>query len=246
MTKIFVNQSLTAGQVIRIQDSNHHHLQVIRISPGDILLVGDSDFKEFEAEVTSCGKKFYELEIKKESQLLLKPSVETDLYISIPKKYKLEDIIFRCSQIGVSRFIPIISSRTIKRMTAENFERIRDRLHKKAVHGSEISGRADIPEIKDIVSFEKAVENLNITDDSAGDSAAILFWEEEKKGIYISDRDIKEKMFIFIGPEGGFTPEEIGLAKEKGIMIRTLGKLVFDVETACIAGTASILCRERK
>lgn len=240
MIKIFVEVPLAPGKVFEIKGENHHHLQVIRVNKGDEIVVGDNDFCEFIAEITDVTKKGYLARTSAMSLKVPSPIRDITLYVSLPKRKKFEDIIFKCTQVGVSEFVPIVSSRTIKRLKDTNNKKLLDRWEKKARYGAELSGRKRIPHIGDIISFEKAVGYFIKRKFCSG----ILFWEQEGKTKYLSKKDMADKMAVFIGPEGGFSQSEIEFAGDNGIKIRSLGKLVMEVETACIAGVSLLLCGE--
>jgi 16S rRNA (uracil1498-N3)-methyltransferase len=238
MIKIFVDKAIKAGDVIEIVGANHHHLQVVHVDVEDEILVGAGNFGEYIAQVISVTKKGYTVKIKSKSQENVIPVRKITLYISLPKKKKLEDIIFKCTQVGISEFIPMTTSRTIKKIKEKNMEKILDRWKKKARYGAELSGRKIIPSIKNIINFNDAVKDYR---DKKFDSG-ILFWEEEGNNNYITENDLSDKMAVFIGPEGGFSETETNYAKDNGLKIRSMGKLVMDVETACIAASALVLC----
>jgi 16S rRNA (uracil1498-N3)-methyltransferase len=239
MIKIFVDEALEAGRVLEIKGDNHQHLKVIRIEVEEEILIGDINFNEYVAEVISITKKGYTVSVKKASAQNLVPSRKVILYISLPKRKKFEDIIFKCTQVGVSEFVPMVSSRTIKNLKDKDFDRILGRWKKKARYGAELSGRKTIPVISDkILSFKEALEDFKKKNAGSG----ILFWEENT-GIFVSENDLAGDMAVLIGPEGGFSEEEVREAKDYGFKIRTMGKLVMDVETACVAAASTLLCR---
>lgn len=235
MTKIFVDEPLAIEKVLEINGDNHHHLQVVKTLAGDEILIGDEKFNEFKAEVINVTKKNYVVKIKTRTYKVLRPIRDVTLYVSLPKRKKFEDIIFKCTQAGVSEFVPFISSRTIKKIKDK---KVIERWKKKARYGAELCGRKCIPSVNEIISYEEAIYDFSERKFNSG----ILLWEE-KENKYISKNDMGIKMAVFIGPEGGFNNREVRLAIDNGIKIRSLGKLVMDVETACIAGVSLLLCQ---
>ncbi len=272
MIKIFIAQPLSVGKLFKIDGANHHHLVVIRIRKGDTILVGDNNFNEFIAEVIKVEKRSYELKVEKKYSSLKTPARDVHMYISIPKKRKFEDIIYKCTQLGVNRFVPVLSARTEKRIQRGKdfikrgrtlrsvkkndkglsfFLPMRERTQtgsganrwkKKVRYGSELSARQSIPKIDFVMSFNEALKDFSFGKFNSG----IFFWEEAGIENYVKNEDISKKIALFIGPEGGFESNEAAQAKESGLRIRSLGKLVMDVETASISAAALMLCTPTK
>ncbi|MFC2062052.1 RsmE family RNA methyltransferase [Elusimicrobiota bacterium] len=109
MTKIFVDNPLRKGSIIKITGDNYHHLDVVKKNIGDVISVGDSLGKGFNALIKNKGNKEYLIEITNEVNDVPSPMRDVSLYVSLPKKKKFEDIVFKCTQIGISEFIPMVS-----------------------------------------------------------------------------------------------------------------------------------------
>lgn len=235
MIKIFIDRPTCSGKEELISGENAHHLKVLRVHPEETILLGVPGKKEFYASIVRFSKEGVYLSVKEPTSEVREPLREVALFAALPKNNKYEDIVFRCSQLGVSEFYPILTSRTEKKVkSSEQFYR---RCKMKARHGSEISGRSSVPQIKEIISYSSALKLFKESDYNS----AILFWEEEESSKNISFKDLSEKMAIFIGPEGGWSTEEIKEAMRAGLKIRSLGPLIMDVETACISANALLL-----
>jgi 16S rRNA (uracil1498-N3)-methyltransferase len=238
--KIFIDSPLSVGAVEEIKGYNRHHLAVAGVSAGDAVIIGDSNFREFKAEVIEVSKDSYIVKVKSEVEICRLPPRKITLFVSLPKKKKMENIIFKCTQLGVEEFVPVVSSRTIKKITSRQRKKIYERWLKKARKGAEISMRKNLPGIRDEINFNKALEIYS----REGFDSGIIFWEQNEAQKYIQEMDLAPKMAVFIGPEGGFSSKEVGAALAAGIRMRTLGPLILDVETAAIAGVSRLLCRE--
>ncbi|MEA3507166.1 MAG: RsmE family RNA methyltransferase, partial [Elusimicrobiota bacterium] len=210
------------------------------ISAGDAVIVGDSNFREFKAKVIEVSKDSYVVKVKSKVEICRVPPRKITLFVSLPKKKKMENIIFKCTQLGVEEFIPVISSRTIKKITSRQREKTYERWRKKARKGAEISMRKNLPVIRETVNFKEALEIYSREKFGSG----IIFWEQNENQKYIQEKDIALKMAVFIGPEGGFSSKEVEAAIKAGLKMRTLGALILDVETAVIAGVSRLLCGE--
>ena len=153
-------------------------------------------------------------------------------------------VVQKTTECGISKIVPIISARTIK--TGLNLERLK----KIAKEASEQSGRSIVPEILEPISFEKSFElvkknEINILFDSSGeflfektcehDGANTRNFSAEKYPCF-SNRNSPQTN-IWIGPEGGWTPEEINKTRDLNFKIKSLGKNTLRAETAAIVST---------
>jgi len=152
---------------------------------------------------------------------------------SLPKANKMDFIVQKATELGADRIVPFLSSRSIPRLSTEKTRLKIARWQHIAVEAVRQCGRVDIPVIDEILSFEEALlqpehKTLNI-----------IFWEEETgKGVreVLCDKryDGLKAISVIVGPEGGFTKEEVSRAVEKGFVSVSLGRQVLKVETAAL------------
>ena len=162
------------------------------------------------------------------------PSVEITLYPAIIKGDKFEYVLQKGTELGVSTFIPIVCERSIpnaRRWGKGRYERWRAI----AREAAEQSGRGRVPRIEAAVRFGEACEKHV--------GAGVVPWEMEKSyGLRQALGQVKERRIgIFIGPEGGLTSDEVGLATANGIRPVTLGRRILRAETASVAAVAAIM-----
>jgi 16S rRNA (uracil1498-N3)-methyltransferase len=146
----------------------------------------------------------------------------------------MDGIIRHATELGAGRIVPFFAERSVPRWQPEQLSRKRERWRKIAVEASRQCGRSDITEIGEIVTFERML--LDIPESGL----RLIPWEEETaRGIREVLRDparVGMKEFILvIGPEGGFSVEEIERARRAGFLSVSLGKRVLRVETASLA-----------
>jgi 16S rRNA (uracil1498-N3)-methyltransferase len=146
----------------------------------------------------------------------------------------MDGIIRHATELGVERIIPFFAERSVPHWKPEQLPRKQQRWRKIGVEASRQCGRSDIPEIGDIVTFERMLRAVPES------GLRLIPWEEETTtGISTVLRDpawsgMKEFILV-IGPEGGFSAEEIELARRAGFLSVSLGKRVLRVETASLA-----------
>lgn len=231
--RFFVDSEISGGQVI-LNDSAQIHqiLHVLRLKEGsDIVLLDNTGFEHL-AVIESSAKNEIVLKILEKRESEAEPGVKLSLFQSLLKKDKMEWIFEKGTELGVSRFVPVFATHCVK--TDLNFERARKIIREAA----EQSGRAKLPELSEIKNFQTAVESrgkentLNLILDAAGKITLKSF---------ICRNKLSEKISVFIGPEGGFSAEELAAAEKFGFKIVSLGKRILRSETAAITACGLLI-----
>jgi len=235
----FIEQKIGEAKEVRIEDADllHQLKNVFRLESGDeIVLLDNSGFK-YRCKIELLAKNEGVFEVLEATENLLKPAREIYLYLSMIKKDHFEWVLQKATEIGVTHFIPILSSRSIK--TNFNHERGLKILKEAA----EQSGRGTLPELKQIISFDEALDGVE-----KNKIPAIAFHLDEglmEAAEFISQKMKKqpssEKVAIFIGPEGGWSETEIEQFKKRDVNILSLGEATLRAETAAIVASTLFL-----
>lgn len=225
-TRICIQYSeISPGVLITLSGEDRKYLfKVLRYSTGDTLSVTDGKGKVYRARI--LNKKT--LEILYEANSCAEDAFPTVLCQGLLKGNKMELVIEKATEIGVRKIIPFVSERCIVRHTRK-IERWR-RIAKEA---TEQSGRSIVPEINEVVDFSDLIKQAE---------KGILFWEKAKTSLIQTASELTpdKPVFLFIGPEGGFSAQEVELAKKRGIKIATLGRSILKAETASIVSLAIV------
>lgn len=194
---------------------------VLKLENGKKITLSDGKGTEADAIITfiysdkiSCEV----VEVRKVSEIARKVS----LYLAILKKDNFELAIQKSVECGVGSIIPIITDRTIK--TGLN----KERLEKIIKEASEQSGRSVVPELLETMTYKEALEH------GSENTEKVIF--DLVNESYLPDKNSKN-ICIFVGPEGGFTENEVSLAKELNYQIASLGDMTLRGETAAIVAT---------
>lgn len=224
----FIEQKI-AGKEIIIKDKNvlDQWRKVLRLKVGNEVVLLDNSGFEFKCLIKSLEQKEATLSVLEKIEKSWNPNFDLELIPSVIKKDKFEWVLEKGTELGVSKFSPILSERSIKQNL--NFERAEKILKE----SSEQSGRSKLPEIGNIKTLKIFLDNL----DSSKKYIAL-----DSSGKAFSKKEISEdeKVGVFIGPEGGFDEKELEMFKEENILIYSLGSQILRAETASIA-FASIL-----
>jgi len=232
--RLYLPRPLETGAVCAAAADQARYLKtVLRMREGDPLLIFNGTGWEYKAVIRRRTADGIELEITGRRAL---PAAEIHVTLcqAVPKVEKMDGIIRHATELGVERIVPFLAERSVPRWRPEQLPRKRERWQKIAVEASRQCGRPDIPEIGEIVTFERMLRDVPES------GLRLIPWEEETKtGIREILRDparsgMKEFVLV-IGPEGGFSAGEIELARQAGFLSVSLGKRVLRVETASLA-----------
>ncbi|KUK73879.1 MAG: Ribosomal RNA small subunit methyltransferase E [Clostridiales bacterium 38_11] len=232
MNRFFVDE-INDGQA-RIKDADFKHCKnVLRLKEGsEIFLVYNS--REYIGKILSYETSTALCTIVKESEKTREAGIDVSLYQCIPKSSKMETIIQKNVEIGVNRIVPVISYRTIVKISEQAIEEKKlIRWNKVSEEAAKQSMRNIIPKVDRVITFKQMIENLR---QSKG--LIIVPYENESDNnmgnIRIDCSDVR----IVIGPEGGFEEFEIEELKNAGAHIVTLGPRILRTETAGIVACA--------
>ncbi|MCX7920062.1 MAG: 16S rRNA (uracil(1498)-N(3))-methyltransferase [bacterium] len=239
MHRIYIPPEYVSENEIFFPDEPRHRVRsVLRLNSGDMVIIFDGHGQEYQVVLNQLGKNEIRGTITSKRIINREPKLDITLLQGLPKSEKMELIVQKATELGVSRIIPIITDRTIPRLTAEKANLRVERWQKIAIAAAEQSGRTRIPEIKPPVPFMQGLRN------SVSEELRLFFWEEEKENTLksiLKKRRTLNSLALFIGPEGGFTMAEAELAKQAGAQIVSLGSRVLRTETAAIAVLSILL-----
>lgn len=237
MPHFYVNPKNINNKNFKIENEQFHYLSnVRRFFVGDEINIFDGLGNSYRAKIDAVDKKEIIGTILSSKTFVLSEK-KVSLYTAIPKGERFDWLIEKASEIGISKIVPVIYSRSvIKDLSVKKLERYK----KISISASSQSWRADIMPVEIPKKFSEIVNKIN----NDKNTINILPYESEEKNNIIQvinrSKEIKN-INIFIGPEGGFEKNEIDLAISKKFNIVTLGKNILRVETAGIVSASIIL-----
>jgi len=226
--RLFIKQGICKGKV-RITGDEARHAKVLRLKKGDKVEVFDKQRITGLGTIEKVDKNSVEISILSTSKVR-KTGILRALACSAPKNKRFDMLVQKSTELGIDKFIPIITKRSVVKPRETKIERLK----KIAVEAAKQSKRKTIPEISSAISVEEIIQNSSEYD-------AKLIASIKGKRIKEVLKSVKPKKIIcLIGPEGGFTDEEINLALENGFKAVNLGDNILRVETAGIAILSAI------
>ena len=242
MHKFFTPKELINGDVAKIiGDDVKHIYKVLRITQGEKVTLNNCEGVEYIAKVISVTKQEVLLEVLEKLDVNNESDIKIYLFQGLPKSQKMDLIVQKGTELGVTEFIPTITHRVDVKLKGE-FKKL-DRLNRVALEAAKQSKRSIIPKVSEPIEFEDMIEKINSLDlvlvpyeNAENFGIKKLVNNLEKNG---SVEKIKS-VGIFVGPEGGIEEDEIEKLKENGAHIITLGKRILRTETAGFVATSLI------
>ncbi len=231
--RIYFPGIMGKGEPFELGGENLRYVKsVLRMKKGDHLIIFDGAGWEYETVIKNFSADGINVEV------LGKNRIEDDapritVLQALPKANKMDSIIRKATELGAHRIIPFRSARSVPQLTTDKARVRVSRWRSIATEAARQCGRADIPEVNDMLSFEEMLASAE------GGALKIVFWEEEsERGIkkllrdnrYEGEKDIT----VMIGPEGGLSREEVESAVKRGFISVSLGRNVLKVETAAV------------
>ena len=237
MPKFFVYADTIQGGFLVLSGENAAHAKVLRLKSGDSVTVCDGDGCDYACTVSDVSPGRISLVVHSQSPSAAEPSVRCSVYMAYAKADKFEHVIQKATELGACEIVAFPSTRCVSRPDEKSLEKKRERWQKIAASAAEQSGRGKIPEVITVESFAHAVRR------SCKSDLALFPYENEQRlplrtalgtGNY-------DSVSIMTGPEGGFTPEEVALARGAGMQICSLGPRILRCETAPLCALTAVL-----
>ena len=198
--------------------------KVFRAKAGDEIIVFDGSGSELTCAVRSfSGEDSAVLEVRSSAPARFMPSRKVWLFTAIIKKDLFETIVEKATELGATDIVPVLAERTEKKAVNE------ERLRKIAVEASEQSGRGDVPTIHGIEPLLASIER------SQANGGTVVAFHTDGQQLVPAELSKGAALSVFIGPEGGWSPQELALFHDHGVPVRCLGPQVLRSETAVIA-----------
>ena len=217
---------------------SHQLSRVLRLQPGDEITLLDNRGRAFSAELAEVSATCCTVRIIHDFDPQTEPTVHVTLCQAMPKGKKIDWVLQKGTELGMSALIPMITDRSIVQDASRVDRRKMERWQRILTEAAEQSGRALIPRLEPAVRYDNLLPKL------AGDTSVLVAAPASDA---IPLHEIAESLShetpisMFIGPEGGFSPQEIRLAQEHGATVVSMGPRILRTETAGMAALAILL-----
>lgn len=210
---------------------------VLRLKPGDEVFVFDGLGREYLCRIESLRRDAAALSILEEVEAASPESaLDLTLALALLKGEKFDLAVQKATELGVMKIVPVMTKLSDIRLRDErDAEKRTARWRRISLEAAKQSGRARLPEIEEPLSFDSLLESAT----HSGDEWALMFVERGGQSLAqsLSASAMPQSLTALVGPEGGWTDEEIQQAHARDWQIITLGGRILRAETAAIAIT---------
>lgn len=235
MPRFFV-EDISGDEIVLTGEEARHVSSSLRMGPGEKLVVCDGKGTDCLCVIESAFRDEVRLSVCSREPSLGEPGVKITVYQGLPKGDKMDWIVQKCVELGACRIVPVLTGRSVSQPDRKSAEKKVLRWRKIAAEAAKQSQRGVVPEVSGLISLREAAEECR-----AGE-LSLLFYEGggERISALLPDSP-PERIRIFIGPEGGFQREEVGMLTENGARAATLGPRILRTETAPIAALSVLM-----
>lgn len=234
MTRLFCDFPLSIGENLELQKDAARHIMVLRLSAGDTLTLFNGLGGEYQARITRIDRQRVTAEIVSHSSREAELPYRITLAQGIPEASKMDWIIEKSVELGVSGIIPLAAQRSVVRLNSDRAEKRLSRWQAIIISAAQQCGRNRLPHIASPVGTGEYLRQTT-------PSPRILFSPRATETLSEWARHQKpQDITLLIGPEGGFSPEEENMAEQQGVTFLSMGPRILRTETAGLAAVAAI------
>ena len=235
MRRFFVDRIQAVGGTMIIRGAEARHIcSVLRMGRGDRLILMDEMGRRCRAQIQSIGRREVEVVLEEALEPPAPSPVDITLCQAVLKSPAMDDVVRKASELGVNRIIPFTSRRTVVQIGPQRASVRLEHWQTIARDAAKQSDRRTPAEISSITSLEDMLGGL---EDAL--ASKLVLWEQEQtqdlKGLLRSDPPAGGRCIGIVGPEGGFSEEEIRIVRNAGFLPVSMGNRILRAGTAALA-----------
>ena len=251
--RIHIPHALSADQTLDLPDGAARHVQVLRLQPGDALLLFDGHGGQWAAEVLAMGRKQVSVRVMGHQALDCELARPVTLAVGMPANERMDSLVEKATELGVARIVPLVCERSVLRLAGARADRKAAHWQAIAVAACEQSGRNRLPQIDTpmalrdwlaIASAASAASAPGAAGAAAAGARLLLSLADGALPLAARRPAAGEPLLVLSGPEGGLSPAELAAAQAAGFAPVSLGPRVLRADTAPLAVLACIAAWE--
>lgn len=236
MPRFFSDASPVDGTLTLLGEDASHICKSLRMQAGDSLTVCNGAGTDYSCTVLCATPQAVTVRIAHTQLSAGEPNIAVTLFMALPKADKMELVIQKATELGVYDIVPVLTSRCVSRPEEKAMAKKIDRWNKIAAEAAKQCGRGRIPQVHEVHTFDKAVQR-------AAQAQLPLFCYEAEQTRHLHQilQTTAHTISVFVGAEGGFSPQEAQQAAQGGLHCVSLGTRILRCETAPLAALAVIM-----
>jgi 16S rRNA (uracil1498-N3)-methyltransferase len=236
MARFYGPLPLISGQVVDLPPTAARHVQVLRMQPGHSLTLFNGEGGEFSAEVQHMGRSDVRVVVGEHRHVECEAAVQVHLAVGMPANERMDWLVEKATELGVHRITPLMTERSVIRLTGERAEKKQAHWQAVAASASEQCGRNRVPLIDAPERLDAWLAKQTAQDDVV---QGVLSLHASTQPLTAMRANAVQKSWVLLnGPEGGLTDAEDAAARAKGFVALSLGERVLRAETAALGALA--------
>jgi 16S rRNA (uracil1498-N3)-methyltransferase len=237
MARLFVEPHKLTEEIVVLTDEDHRYLtRVLRLAIGETVVLFDGASLEVTARIIRVGPRAMELKIEERRPVAAIDRPHVTVIQALAKGDKIDLVVQKATELGAARIIPVATERAVSRLDAGTLRTLSrgTRWQKIAREASRQSGRLDVPEVEAVTSLQTALLA------SPKEALKLILWEGARQTTLRSvlPSEPPRQIVFAVGPEGGFTSDEVEAARQAGFVAVGLGPRILRTETAALVTLA--------
>ncbi|UJF24860.1 16S rRNA (uracil(1498)-N(3))-methyltransferase [Suttonella sp. R2A3] len=227
--RVYTPQPLSVGEQIQLSDDVHRHVvKVLRLRVGDALIVFNGEAKEYQTRITVADKNQLEVCVLESRAVENESPLKISLYLALLKGEAMDFAIQKSVELGVSRIIPIDSERSERQLNAQRLPKRMTHWRNIVIASAQQCGRSQLPELSSPMMFDEAV--------NSSEGMRIIMSPHDASPTKLSTKLAPQEASLLVGPEGGFSEDEVAQACAAGWQPQVLGPRILRADTAVVSG----------
>lgn len=234
MPRFFHPEALTVGAILTLPEALAHHIQVLRLPPGALITLFNGEGGEFTATLIIIEKRRVSVEVKAYAPRDVELPYALTLAQALPESSKMDWIIEKAVELGVSSITPLAAQRCVVRLSGERAAKRHAHWQAIIVSASEQSGRNRLAQLAPLEDYQPWIAQQDLHKriiSSPRAETSLADWARHQA---------PQALTLVIGPEGGLTEAEESAAVKHGVLALSMGPRILRTETAGLAALALI------
>jgi 16S rRNA (uracil1498-N3)-methyltransferase len=234
MARFYCPLPLVSGQVVDLPPTAARHVQVLRMQPGHTLTLFNGEGGEFSAEVQHMGRSDVRVVVGEHRDVECESAVQVHLAVGMPANERMDWLVEKATELGVHRITPLMTERSVIRLTGERAEKKQAHWQAVAASASEQCGRNRVPVIDMPERLDAWLARQNAQVDVVHGVLSLHASTQPLNALRDGAAGSTKSWILLNGPEGGLTDAEDAAARAKGFVALSLGERVLRAETAAL------------